>query len=368
MIATPKIKVMIVDDAVVIRRMLTVMLEEDPELEVVATAANGHVALAKLDSVRPDVVVLDVEMPVMDGLATLREMRKRGRHVPVIMFSTLTERGAAVTLDALALGASDYVTKPSNTGSFGEARQRIRAELIPKIKALCRRHPAQPALRRRLPSAERRGRLSGGPIEAVVIGVSTGGPNALAEVIPRLPRDFPVPIFIVQHMPPVFTRLLAERLDARSPLQVREARDGDSVRPGTVWIAPGDYHMVVRRERTDTVVRLNQEPPVNFCRPAADVLFESAAEVYGGQLLAVVLTGMGHDGQRGCERIKAAGGTVIAQDEATSVVWGMPGAVARAGLADYVLPLNEIAGQIIRTVQHRRSITGAACRFARSRP
>ena len=354
MIGKKRIRVLVVDDAVVVRRLLTTILESDPAIEVVGTAANGKIALSKLGQLRPDAVVLDVEMPVMDGLETLREIRKRNATVPVIMFSTLTERGAATTLDALALGASDYVTKPANVGSVREAQERIRRELIPKLKGLCgwESPVSRPPTRQRPAVGRRRER-----IEVVVIGVSTGGPNALAQVIPALPGDFPVPVLIVQHMPPVFTRLLAERLDARGSLRVREGEDGTPLKPRSVWIAPGDYHMAVVRKANGYELRLNQEPPVNFCRPAVDVLFESAAQSFGPGVLAVVLTGMGHDGTRGCEEIKLRGGQVIAQDEASSVVWGMPGSVVRSGLADRVLPLAQIPEEIVRRVaQSRQSL------------
>jgi two-component system chemotaxis response regulator CheB len=262
------------------------------------------------------------------------------------MFSAFTERGASETLDALALGATDYFTKPGGTGGVEESRRVIREELVPAIKEICAPKPAKPAPAAR-PVAPRPGSQPGA-VEAVVIGVSTGGPNALAEIFRDLPADLPVPILIVQHMPPMFTRLLAERLTANSKVPVEEAVTGAVVQPGRALIAPGDFHMVVARDGLRVRVALNQEPPENSCRPAADPLFRSAAKVYGPRLLAVVLTGMGQDGLRGSEAVREAGGQVIAQDEATSVVWGMPGYVARAGLADKVLPLPLIASEIVR--------------------
>jgi two-component system chemotaxis response regulator CheB len=364
-----RIRVLVVDDAVVIRRVVPEEMEKDPELEVVGVAANGSIALAKLAQLNPDLVLLDVEMPVMNGLETLAALRKTHPKLPVIMFSTLTERGALITLDALALGASDYVTKPTSLGNGGSARQKIRDELIPKVKHLCGRAPrptpskfaivaptstASP----RPPSAERRPRASS-PVEVVVVGSSTGGPNALAEVLPALPATFPVPVLIVQHMPPVFTRLLAGRLDTKSALHIEEAATGTRVVPGSVWLAPGDFHLGLRREGLGVVTVLHQAPPENFCRPAVDVLFRDAAAAYGPGVLAVVLTGMGQDGMRGCEAIRAAGGHVIAQDEASSVVWGMPGAVVTRHLADSVLPLDQIAGQIIRRVNSGVMLTAA---------
>ncbi|MFO0821783.1 MAG: chemotaxis response regulator protein-glutamate methylesterase [Gemmataceae bacterium] len=344
----PKARVLIVDDSVVIRRVVMEELSADPGIEVVGTAANGRVAVAKLTQVQPDLVILDVEMPEMDGLTALRAIRKDFPRLPVIMFSALTEQGATATLDALALGATDYFTKPSGTGGLEESRRIIREELIPEIKQLCLAKPATaPAVS--VPNRIFPPRSS--QVDAVVIGVSTGGPNALAEVFGALPANLPVPILLVQHMPPMFTRLLAERLTATSKVPVTEAVSGTAILPGRALIAPGDYHMVVVREGTQVRARIHQEPPENSCRPAADPLFRTAAQVYSSGVLAVVLTGMGQDGLRGCEAIRAAGGQIIAQDEATSVVWGMPGFVARAGLADKVLPLSMIANEIVRRVQ-----------------
>ena len=350
-----KIRVLVVDDAVVVRRMVTDLLSADPDIEVVGTAANGRLALAKLPQLTPDLVTLDIEMPEMDGLETLVGLRKAYPRLPVIMFSTLTERGAAATLEALARGATDYVTKPANVGSVTLAQARIREELIPRIKALCAQvlpKPAVPvAAPRPVTSAPKLPLVPprvGLPqrIDVVAIGVSTGGPNALAEVLPRLPGDFPVPIVIVQHMPPVFTRFLADRLSAASQLAVKEAEDGARLAPGTVWVAPGNFHMVLRKDAEGVRVVLNQDPPENSCRPAVDPLFRSVAQCYGERVLGVVLTGMGYDGLRGASDIRRGGGVMIAQDEATSVVWGMPGALVQNGQADLVLPLARIAPEL----------------------
>jgi two-component system, chemotaxis family, protein-glutamate methylesterase/glutaminase len=263
----------------------------------------------------------------------------------------LTERGATATLDALALGATDYFTKPTSAGGLDASLRVIREELIPEIKALCGRGYAPTPV-----SALPRPSPSSGTIDVVAIGTSTGGPNALAEVFAALPADLPVPIVIVQHMPPMFTRLLAERLTAQYSVRVEEGRSGAVLLPGHAWIAPGDYHMIVVRDGAHVKLLTHQDPAENSCRPAADVLFRSVAKTYGPATLAVVLTGMGQDGMRGCEAIRAAGGQVIAQDEATSVVWGMPGAITRAGLADKVLPLPEIAAEVVRRVRSGRGI------------
>ena len=354
-----------VDDAVVVRRVVSKVLDADPELEVVAVAANGRIALSKLDHVNPDIVTLDIEMPELDGLATLKEIRKSHPRLPVIMFSTLTDRGAEATLDALALGANDYVTKPANVGKVSEAMQRIRDELIPKIKTFCGRHgdqsaPRTTARQRRHPVAiEKKKSVHRAPrnrrtvdrrIDIVAIGVSTGGPNALAEVLPNLPEDLPVPVLIVQHMPPVFTKFLADRLSAKSELDVKEGAEEGPVVPGTAWIAPGGFHMTVQRFEETPALSLNQDAPESPCRPAVDVLFRSVVDVYGPHVLGIILTGMGQDGLCGCERISDAGGQVIVQDEESSVVWGMPGYVASHNLADRILPLKEIAGEIVRRV------------------
>lgn len=351
-----KIRVLIVDDAVVIRRLVSDVLATDADIEVVGTAANGRIALQKIPQCNPDVLTMDVEMPDLNGIETVRELRKTWPKLPVIMFSTLTERGGAATLDALAAGASDYATKPANVGSVTAGLETVRQELIPKIKALAGRLTAPPPaaprpqpvrpVPPRLPLPLVAAASSG--IEMLAIGVSTGGPNALAELLPALPASFPVPIVIVQHMPPMFTRLLAERLNAQSALTVVEGQAGMKLQPGWAYIAPGDFHMVVERKAMGAVLALNQAPPENSCRPAVDVLFRSVVEQYHGHTLGVILTGMGQDGLRGCELIREAGGQVVVQDEQSSVVWGMPGFVARAGLADRVLPLNMIASELAR--------------------
>lgn len=360
-----RIRVLVVDDAVVVRRLVSDALASDPEIEVVGGAANGRIALAKLDQVNPDVVTLDIEMPELDGLGTLKELRKVRPHLPVIMCSTLTERGGSATLDALALGANDYVTKPTGLSNPAAALARLREQLVPKVKALGARArtqatiatatagtrtPVKPVVAPPLAPVGPAGRL-----DLLAIGVSTGGPNALAELIPALPGDLPVPVVIVQHMPPLFTRLLADRLNAASKLTVREAVDGDVLTPGSVWIAPGDWHMEVARDKAQVVLRTHQGPPENSCRPAVDVLFRSVAALFGGATLGVILTGMGRDGLKGSELIRAAGGRILAQDEASSVVWGMPGYVAGAGLAEAVLPLSEMASAITRRLAVGRS-------------
>jgi len=355
-----KIRVLIVDDSVVIRRLLTDILSADPEIEVAGTAPNGKIALAKLPQINPDLVTLDIEMPELDGLNTLPELRKAYPNLPVIMFSTLTERGASATLEALSRGASDYVAKPANVGSVAAGMETVRVQLLPKIKSLCPfNQPAAtssdlPAIK--VAPAKPLNRLPQ-RVDCLLIGSSTGGPQALTAVLKSLPADFPVPIVVVQHMPPVFTRHLANRLNQECALEVHEASAGMTLRPGHVLIAPGDYHLELCRQGTAVKTVLTQGPPENSCRPAVDVTFRSAAALYGPGSLAVVLTGMGQDGLRGGEHLVRAGGKLLAQDEATSVVWGMPRAVAQAGLTEMVLPLDSIASELIRRVVFARQNT-----------
>lgn len=340
-----------VDDAVVVRKTLSMLVSRDPDLEVAGTAVNGRVALAKYPALKPDIVLLDIEMPVMNGLETVRALRRINARIPIIMFSTLSERGASATLEALALGATDYVTKPGNSDTTAISEV-VARELIPWIRALC--HLSDPLVLRRLgvsPAlsiAQKPPLLV--PVQVVAIGVSTGGPAALARILPSLPRNFPVPVVIAQHMPRLFTTLLAASLSTKSSLPVRECVSGEPVSPGSVVLAPGDFHMVAIRE--DGLIRLktNQGPKENFCRPSVDVLFQSIARVYRAGALAVVLTGMGQDGLKGCESLRALGARIYVQDEASSVVWGMPGLVARNGLADKILPLNQIGMEIVRAL------------------
>jgi len=349
-----RIRVMVVDDSVVIRRLVTQALEHDSMIEVVGTASNGAIGLQRIPQFNPDVVTLDIEMPDMDGLEMLRCIRRDYPQLRVIMFSTLTERGAAKTLEALTLGADDYVTKVSNEGSLDRSMHRLRDEMLPKIKQFFR----QPSSSGIFPRAESGRTLAIPPHfpgqspkirpKVVLIGVSTGGPTALGTILPMIPSDFPLPILVVQHMPPLFTRLLAERLNATCKLPVKEASQGDAVVPSQILVAPGDFHMKLDSGSGSVRVLLDQSVRQNSCRPAVDALFASTGGLYGGAVLAVVLTGMGQDGLRGVEILKTQGATVLAQDEASSVVWGMPGAVVNAGLADRVLPLDEIVPEILR--------------------
>ncbi len=421
------IRVLIVDDAAVVRHILKDVIDAEDDMVVVGAAANGQAGVTMMHELVPDAVVMDIEMPVMTGLEALTVLREEGNEIPVIVFSTVTDRGAEATIDALALGARDYVTKPTKVGNFVEGVAQVREELLSRIRmfagehnrALARRaersaraanptgapaggavktpaassSPPRPSTRsdrgtpvvgdtastipvqatppipagpetpvRSGPAASRATppprpevrsrRGSGSKIEILAIASSTGGPGALEEVLCGLPADLPVPVVVVQHMPPMFTARLAERLDKKSSLTVVEATAGLRPEPATVYLAPGDYHLeLTGGSSLDAVTALNQNEPENFCRPSADVLFRSVARLYRDRALGLVLTGMGEDGMRGAVEMAATGAEILAQDEATSVVWGMPGAVAAAGITSEIIPLGDIAAAVCRRLE-----------------
>lgn len=334
------------------------VLSDEPGIKVVGLVSDGKYALEKIEQTNPDVVTLDVEMPIMGGLETLEEIRKHYPRLPVIMLSSLTEAGSHITLQALLRGASDYVLKPSQTGNVQIALDKLKKELIPKIRSICDGSGSVTHKPTRFPELSKpkenalpakfvpEKRPTMRRMDVVVIGSSTGGPNALKAVLSKIPADFPLPILVTQHMPPVFTTSLAKSLNDQCHLQVTEGVAGDEVLPKRIYLAPGGVHMVVDKSGTKMQIGINQDPPENSCRPAVDVLFRSAVRAYNDRILAVVLTGMGQDGMLGCEAIKRVGGKVIVQDQATSVVWGMPGAVVNAGLADEVMPVDKIADEI----------------------
>lgn len=377
---TSSIRTLVADDSTVTRRILTESLTQEADIEIVGAAQDGEEAVAFFKAQKPDVVLLDVDMPTVNGIEALRTIRSLNDSVPVIMFSTLTVKGGEATLDALSSGATDYVAKPSGVGHIDKAREYIRKEVVPRIRLWGSRYKsrlpkaapasatapatargplgktpafsvvsAKPAAKPEIAASGLRRRT--GPVSVLAIGSSTGGPNALAELMGQLPGDLGIPVLIVQHMPPVFTQLLAERLDRGSRLTVREGFDGAVVRPGEAWVAPGDFHMTVVREGTETVLRTNKGPAENSCRPAVDVLFRSVADVYGAGALAVVLTGMGRDGTQGCQVLSRQGAGILVQDEASSVVWGMPRSVHEAGLAEAVLNLRDLAAAISTRVR-----------------
>jgi two-component system chemotaxis response regulator CheB len=386
------IRVLIVDDSSVVRKFVASAIEGCKELKLVGEAANGREALDLFGRIQPDIITLDIEMPVMDGIETLGHIRRKDRTVPVVMFSTLTERGARVTLEALSRGANDYIAKPSSLGGRKNAPDLAIDEIRQKLVAHGRlrkgaktpavevgssalsptpvRADTSPPVTRPSPQFRSSALNNSPPIvrpplyghehvklrevrrqtsfKVLGIGVSTGGPNAMVEIFKDLRVPLGVPVFITQHMPPIFTKMFAEKLKVVSGLEVFEAQAGQPVKTGEVYVAPGGYHMVVLETKNGLTIGLNQDPPENSCRPAVDVMFRSLVKVYGANVLGMILTGMGSDGVRGAEAIVAAGGEIIAQDEASSAVWGMPGAVAHAGLVSSLLSLEVISGELKR--------------------
>lgn len=351
------IRVMTVDDSAVIRGLWARVLDQQPDMRVVATAWNGRVALDVLERREVDVVLLDVEMPELDGIQALPRILEAHPGVRVIMASSLTKKGADITVRALSLGAVDYVTKPA-AKSMGNSLAEVSRDLLAKIRALFPERAAgnrgapppptpvpsagtAPAIGETSTQRPQVGRM--GTPRVIGITSSTGGPNALTEVLSGLPDDFPLPILIVQHMPALFTTMLAERLQRAAGRRCVEAEHGMRVEANTTYVAPGERHMEVRTQGGEPVLILTDGEPENFCKPSADPLFRSMAKVYGPDMLGVVLTGMGQDGLEGAKKLAEAGASIVVQDAATSVVWGMPGAVARAGLAGEILPLHRIA-------------------------
>ena len=347
------IRVLIVDDSAVIRGALGRIVDEQPDMLVATTAPNGRVALDALKHAKVDVVLLDIEMPEMDGLTALPLILSGFPSTRVIMASSLTQRGAEVTMQALSMGAADFIAKPAaKTGSATLAA--ISLEIASKVRAVGRAARGRTDVRPSVPRAPMpvrtellASRTAVAVPRIVAIASSTGGPNALATVLGALPKSFPLPILITQHMPAVFTLLLAQRLERDTGRTCVEAKDGDVIRANVTYIAPGGFHMIVQTNEGVPYVRLTETEPENYCRPSADPMFRSIAAIYGASMITAVLTGMGEDGMRGCREVKAHGGRIVAQDEATSVVWGMPGAVVNAGLAQAVAPLDEIGPTIL---------------------
>ena len=379
------LRVLAVDDSPVMRGVLKTVFDLHashgdmslPRMELCGLVRDGVEALEAVKTLTPDVLLLDLEMPRMNGLEVLQKLRILAPMLPVIMCSAHTERGARSTLDALSLGAKDYVMKPGQQRDFAAALDTLMEQLLPKIAALSgwalvrlkpreitqeARHGVALERVEAEPTAVRMQGAGGRQVEMLVIGVSTGGPSALELMLPMLPKDFAVPVMIVQHMPVLFTGALAERLDRICRMPVRQARDGAAIGPGEVWLAPGDAHMEVahgagprRAGAFKPVVKLHHGPPLNSCKPSVDYLFRSAAEMYGAGTLALVMTGMGADGLDGARAVRSAGGTVLAQDEGTSAVWGMPGRVAKAGLATAVISLQALAAALMMRVNDGRA-------------
>ncbi len=348
-----KIRVMLVDDSPIIRGMNARILDKASRVEIVASVSNGELAVKRMEQGGVDVVVLDIEMPVMDGLTAIPLLLKQDKNVKILMSSTLTQHGAEVSFRALELGAADFIPKPTNIASVDgrNAVDDYRRDIVEKVNNLGttvlkeKRRPATATTAASVPQPvkakpELVSRLAP---KVLAFGSSTGGPQALLQVFRNLDGALDCPVLITQHMPPHFTEILAKHIGDVSKMPCREAIDGDVLEAGRIYVAPGDYHMIVKADGLKAVLTLNQDPPENFCRPAVDPMFRSVAECFGKRALCIVLTGMGRDGAAGAKVVADAGGCVIAQDEATSVVWGMPGATYGAGVCDAVLPISGIA-------------------------
>ncbi len=366
-----KTKVLVILVETFSRRTVVDMLSSDPSVEVVGAYATCQMGLLKIPRLAPDVVLVDARLPALDTQTFLRDLKKDWPTLPLILCGTPSETGFFGGFHAVSDAFCERVALPDANLSSAAALQAIRETLLRKVRSASEQKKAQPATPLplvpppfppplplapvRLPEApENAPRAAAGRLDVLAIGISTGGPKALQEVIPRFPADLPVPVLVVQHMPLKFTRLLADSLNAAAQLTVLEAEDGMPVRDGFVYLAPGNYHMTVERNVSGTVVRTSQEPPENACRPAADVLFRSLPPVYGARILALVMTGMGQDGLKGCAAIRQSGGYIVTQNEASSTVWGMPGVVTKAGLADMCLPLTEIAFHVMNRLSNGR--------------
>lgn len=377
MFVKKNLRVLVVDDTIVYRKAVSDIIEEIPGVELAGVAHNGKIAIAKIETLKPDILTLDIEMPEMNGIEVLAEIQKRFPGIGAIMLSTLTSDGSEMTMRALELGAFDFILKPQ-TKSTAEGKQEIKNQLKPMLEAFARSKIAPNLLSRRVPAARpqpllrptslARGALTNreqpakpsplaavkrGKSEIVTIGISTGGPNALTQMLPRLPGDLGVPIVIVQHMPPVFTASLAASLDKKCALKVKEAEEGEAIQPNIVYIAPGGRHMKLSAgaDGKNRLIKLTNDPPENSCRPSADYLFRSVADYYVGRATAVIMTGMGSDGTKGLAVLKEKGAHIIAQDEASCVVYGMPKAPTDLGYVHVVAPLNRIADEIVKSVR-----------------
>ena len=375
-----KIRLLIADDSTVVRRIIEQVVRQFGEIELCYKAKNGSEAVSQIPVQKPDVVLLDVEMPVMNGLEACEAINKIAPTLPIIMFSSLTKSGADTTIKALTNGACDYEAKPSMAGHIDNARQYLVDRLVPKIISWGRRKqkkdksqfsrtrtaPKPVASKPQKSQNDEKGTeefvpsLNSSDVktrpQVLAIGSSTGGPRALREFLKVIPKDFPIPVLIAQHMPPIFTSSMAEQLDLECSLKVVEAKAGMFIERGKVLVAPGDYHMEIARMGGRYAVELTQTPPVNFCRPAVDVLFNSLAGTYGSSTLAVVLTGMGKDGLDGARKLHQRGCAILAQDKESSAVWGMPGEISKANLARCVLPPNELAENVVHVVQPQSAI------------
>ena len=370
-----KLRVLVVDDTIVYRKAVSDILAEIPGVEVVGIAHNGKIAMSKIASLKPDLLTLDIEMPEMNGLEVLAELQKSHPCIGAIMLSTLTADGSDMTMKALELGAFDFILKPQSSANQQEGKAQIKAALQPMLEAFRQSHNASSllgtkgvftpkTLLARKPSSLLRPQVTSAPMpprpaarrgksEIVTIGISTGGPNALSQMLPLLPGDLGVPVVIVQHMPPVFTKSLAASLDAKCALTVKEAQEAEPIQPNTVYIAPGGKQMklVASADGKNRIIKLTNDPPENSCKPSVDYLFRSVGDYYVGRTTAVIMTGMGSDGTKALQLLKQKGALIIAQNEATCVVYGMPKAPIEQGLADIIAPLNKIADEITKSVR-----------------
>ncbi len=339
-------KVFIVDDSIVYRNGVTRALETESDLEVVGTAANGEIALKKLSEISVDLVIVDMEMPVMGGLSFIKEFRKTNKTTSILTFSSLTQTGASITMEALLAGANDFIPKSFESGPTMGSVEALRNHLLPRVRAFQQRRSGASLIsdeEKRVGRKKPKKKLFRFPPKIVCIGSSTGGPEALTRFCRNMPSGFMIPIVIVQHMPPIFTDQLAQTLNKIAPFKVKEAQDKEPIEKGICYIAPGDYHMTIGGTDLNPTVSLNKGERVNFVRPSVDILFSSVAKVFKERSLAIILTGMGEDGCSGCRDLKKYEVPILIQDEITSTVWGMPGAVYRAGLYDGILPVEDIA-------------------------
>jgi two-component system chemotaxis response regulator CheB len=378
MIAQKKLRVLVVDDTIVYRKSVSDIVNEIPGVELAGVAHNGKIALEKIELLKPDLLTLDIEMPVMNGLELLAEMRRKNLNIGAIMLSTLTAEGSDMTMKALELGAFDFILKPQSSRNLIEGKREIKRLLLPIFEAYAKSRATHNLFKSRVPTTTARTsltrttlggpRLSGRPVSApsllptairrtkseiIVIGISTGGPNALNQMLPRLPADINVPILIVQHMPPVFTKSLAASLDKKCKLKVKEAEDKEPIQPNVVYIAPGGKQMklIAATDGHNRLIKITDDPPENSCKPSVDYLFRSVGDYYVGRTTAVIMTGMGSDGTKGLEVLKTKGTHIIAQDESSCVVYGMPKAPIERGYADVVAPLNKIADEILKSLK-----------------
>jgi two-component system, chemotaxis family, protein-glutamate methylesterase/glutaminase len=378
MIIGKKLRVLVVDDTIVYRTAVSNVMSEIPGVEVVGVAHNGKIAMSKIATLKPDLLTLDIEMPIMNGIEVLEEMQKSYPNIGAVMVSTLTTDGGLMTMKALELGAFDFILKPQSKNQ-AESKKQLKDALLPIVREfkLSRNassllskkgrfhNNSRPTQRKPLRSIVKAGgsattvaksskpSIRRGKSEIITIGISTGGPNALTQMLPKLPGDLGVPIVVVQHMPPVFTKSLAASLDSKCALTVKEAVDREALKDNTVYIAPGGKQMrlVASADGTNRQIKITQDPPENSCRPSADYLFRSVGDYYVGRTTAVIMTGMGSDGTKGLQVLNQKGAVIIAQDEASCVVFGMPKAPIETGLADVVAPLNKIAEEIVKTVR-----------------